>query len=66
MSDRAKPDNNDEDFSFADAMQGVTRHSHDKADLKPARRKDINLTRETCRRDRRRGEGNRQPLQRSC
>ncbi|MDI3324986.1 Smr/MutS family protein [Pontibacterium granulatum] len=43
MSDRTKPDNNDEDFSFADAMQGVTRHCHDKADLKPARHKDINL-----------------------
>ncbi len=43
MSDRAKPDSSDEELSFADAMQGVKRHSHDRADLKPTRRKDINL-----------------------
>lgn len=43
MSDRAKPDNSDQELSFTDAMQGVTPHTHDRADLKPVRHKDINL-----------------------
>ncbi|WP_261844629.1 Smr/MutS family protein [Aliamphritea ceti] len=32
-------DNDNDDFDFASAMEGVSRHSHDKADLKPTPKK---------------------------
>ncbi len=34
MSEQDLPPENDENFDFAHAMQGVTQHSHDKVDLK--------------------------------
>lgn len=37
MSEKDLPEN--EEFDFADAMQGITRHQHDKADLKRTPRK---------------------------
>jgi len=43
MSDRSKTNDDNQDISFADAMQGVTRHTHDRADLSQQKHKDINL-----------------------
>lgn len=44
MSDRSKTDDQDSEISFLDAMKGVTRHTHDRADLSKSRKRDINLS----------------------
>ncbi len=44
MSDRSKTDDQDAEISFLDAMKGVTRHTHDRADLSNSRKRDINLS----------------------
>lgn len=42
MSDRGKTDNHADDVQFNEAMQGVQRHHHDRADLATSPRRDIN------------------------